>query len=944
MPKVNQPQETNLQRAQSLLDRLPEKPLRILMDMTMTARWARAGVVVGITRTGLELFHALKQMVPVLMVTLVNGEEGTRMHRIDEASFETTEELVKPKEGDLFLMAEIQVRGVHVPMNYPTPIFLKEMQIDRCAVIYDILPITDPQYFAEPTSRGMPDYVVSLFRHFNYILCDSFAVCDSVEEFWKNWNISPFEIDLDFDASEDENPYLTSGWYTPEKQSAWTNGTATLNFYINDPDTDYDFFCSCRSLRANGETRFLCNGNEIGFLSAQESVYEGHLRIPKAFLKRDGVQTIQIVTSAIAENTHPLGVQVERIVIKAEDAKDKHPYEFVNDPIRMGAVRLGSTQFAKMSGKDVDATARKFFSKKKDRIYLMVGTVEPRKGHELALSAFESMWEKGYQGKLCILGRIGWNMQAFEEKLEEHPERGEKLLYLSHVSDATLAFAYEHAYALIQPSAGEGFGLPLIEAGQYGTLVLCSDIPVFHEVGGDHVLYFKRDERSLTECIQKAENSRAEDLPDSRKIPHGTWDDCAKECMTYFSGAMKWPYDLQSPHLQRRKKAVVTTTFGIWPPLNGGQARVYGLYRGMAQEYDVEILSFVPSVQQKRRRVIAQGLAETQIPRSPQQEQLERGLEEKAKVPVTDIATLLYSDLTPDYAETLRKYAADADMVIVCHPYTYNLVKAVCPDKTIVYEAQDMEYEIKKGMLAPCKETEKALKTLYQVERKCCINSKLIMVCSEEDRDKLAALYEISKDKIVVVPNGVDTESISYVDIAERMRNKSRLGLEDETIGVFMGSWHKPNLDGAEAIIEMADDCPDVRFLLMGSQCMYFENRELPENVGLLGLVTDGEKNRILSAADFALNPIDSGSGTNLKMFDYMAKGIPIVTTSFGTRGIAEKDIFFVSEIEDMADLIQSFQLDKCTEITQKAREYVEKHFDWQVIAKHLLERLAKME
>lgn len=113
----------------------------------------------------------------------------------------------------------------------------------------------------------------------------------------------------------------------------------------------------------------------------------------------------------------------------------------------------------------------------------------------------------------------------------------------------------------------------------------------------------------------------------------------------------------------------------------------------------------------------------------------------------------------------------------------------------------------------------------------------------------------------------------------------------------------------------------------------------MPENVGMLGLVSEEEKNRVFSIVDFALNPMMSGSGTNLKMFDYMSAGIPIITTEFGTRGIEDKQHFIISETDEMYKAVQNFQLKTKDERVKAAREYVEKTFDWSVIAKILKER-----
>lgn len=58
------------------------------------------------------------------------------------------------------------------------------------------------------------------------------------------------------------------------------------------------------------------------------------------------------------------------------------------------------------------------------------------------------------------------------------------------VTDEELANLYQHAKALVFPSFMEGFGLPALEALSLGCPVICSDIPVFHEIIGDNAIYF----------------------------------------------------------------------------------------------------------------------------------------------------------------------------------------------------------------------------------------------------------------------------------------------------------------------------------------------------------------------------------------------------------------------------------------------------------------------
>lgn len=123
--------------------------------------------------------------------------------------------------------------------------------------------------------------------------------------------------------------------------------------------------------------------------------------------------------------------------------------------------------------------------------FLVVGTLEPRKGQAQTLAAFELLWREGLDINLVFVGKSGWLVEALVEKLRIHPELGQQLFWLTDVSDEFLEKIYAAANCLIAPSEGEGFGLPLIEAAQHGLPIIASDIPVFKEVAGDHAIYFK---------------------------------------------------------------------------------------------------------------------------------------------------------------------------------------------------------------------------------------------------------------------------------------------------------------------------------------------------------------------------------------------------------------------------------------------------------------------
>jgi glycosyltransferase involved in cell wall biosynthesis len=259
---------------------------------------------------------------------------------------------------------------------------------------------------------------------------------------------------------------------------------------------------------------------------------------------------------------------------------------------------------------------------------------------------------------------------------------------------------------------------------------------------------------------------------------------------------------------------------------------------------------------------------------------------------------------------------------------------------------QYVEYVLKKSVYKnKNKITHDIIQLIYNIEKEACCKSKYILTCSDEDKDTLTKLYNVSPDKFIVAPNGVDCNEIAFVSREERRALKGKLGLENELLAIFIGSWHPPNIEACKYIIDTAENVPQVKFLIVGSVCGAIKDKKIPSNVGLMGVVSDEAKNLILSVADIALNPITSGSGTNLKMFDYMAAGLPVITTEFGARGIDRDGLksLIICDIDKMSDALHkiiSSDMDIYYKETKNARYMVENKYDWRIIAEKILKEI----
>ena len=116
-------------------------------------------------------------------------------------------------------------------------------------------------------------------------------------------------------------------------------------------------------------------------------------------------------------------------------------------------------------------------------------------GSRLAYKNFPCMLEAFFRvaddTEECLLV-VGGSPQLEPALLHEIVKRRleQRVFVYPKVSDAVLCEAYNQASAFVFPSLAEGFGIPVLESMRCGASTILSDIPVFHEVGGEAALYF----------------------------------------------------------------------------------------------------------------------------------------------------------------------------------------------------------------------------------------------------------------------------------------------------------------------------------------------------------------------------------------------------------------------------------------------------------------------
>jgi glycosyltransferase involved in cell wall biosynthesis len=204
---------------------------------------------------------------------------------------------------------------------------------------------------------------------------------------------------------------------------------------------------------------------------------------------------------------------------------------------------------------------------------------------------------------------------------------------------------------------------------------------------------------------------------------------------------------------------------------------------------------------------------------------------------------------------------------------------------------ENVEYQkfVRFGMTSPL------LKGIKWLEGWACRSADRVVALSEVDRDFMVALYGVSPKRFALIPHGVDPDLFDY-RAGGAAAAREKLGLAaDVPVLTFVGKLdYLPNVQAVEYIAgriapPVWERYPEAKFVIIG------QGAEAVAEYARDGIIFTGfvdaravvrpNLSDYLSASDVVLVPLDSGSGTRLKIVEAAANARPVVSTYIGAEG-----------------------------------------------------------
>ena len=373
------------------------------------------------------------------------------------------------------------------------------------------------------------------------------------------------------------------------------------------------------------------------------------------------------------------------------------------------------------------------------------------------------------------------------------------------------------------------------------------------------------------------------------------------------------------------------------PPSNGGESRVYNFYKSLSKFHHITLLTSTHPNVDEEKVYHGSNFIERRIPKDIHFAQKWDELTPFSSGGDLSAACITASSRfhTLMHDTYLEEYA-DADLIIHDFPFTvdYDLFFGV-DDKIRIYNAHNCETLLYKS-LHPASKSQPIWDLVKTAEVKMLSGCDVVLYCNEADLDEFKQLVPDAKYSSIFTPNGM-----SPLFRAERNLGKRKI----DSV-VFIGSGHPPNVEAAFHITDIiAPGLPDITFHIIGN-CL--PKGKYPKNVVRHGFVDDAIKVELLCKADLAINPMDKGSGSNVKVFDLFSYAVPVLSSEFGMRGIDamhEKNCL-IAPVSEFVKIIKlwSERYEELQQIGINGREFALKIYSWDVIAQKVSKALRNVK
>ena len=216
---------------------------------------------------------------------------------------------------------------------------------------------------------------------------------------------------------------------------------------------------------------------------------------------------------------------------------------------------------------------------------------------------------------------------------------------------------------------------------------------------------------------------------------------------------------------------------------------------------------------------------------------------------------------TPQFQRMTAALGSHAELIVISHPWVYLQVRRRAAQK-LIYDAHNCEAVVKRQILGDTATGRDLVKDVEELEGRLCREADLIFACSEDDAREFVRRYHIARNKIVLVPNGVDIRDIQPAT-PERKHFEARAAFRlpiDKPVLIFIGSGYAPNTEAAAFLVKtVAPALPQCTIVIAGSVRDAYAasgGPAAPENVSGPGIIDSAQRRSLYQAADIALNPM----------------------------------------------------------------------------------------